>query len=164
MTAPHQTTEPTGNRRETTGAARPRSSVQPLMTREDRQRLATIAASDLVDLLPPQDMPHPEKFMAGLIKTLSGYHQDVIAAAPVEIAKRVDRLTLKAVSEVCNALQEPVSRQIERDRALALPAPAKPDQERRDEQVADWDKRIKPLLGASLNRMSAEPEPTEHQS
>ena len=151
---------PTGNHQGTIGGAPQPNCVPPLMTRAERERLAMIAASDLVDLLPPQDMPHPEKFMAGLIATLSNYHQDVIAAAPVEVAQRADRLTLKVVVDVCNALQEPVSRRIERQRQAALPAPDKPDQERRDAQVADYERRIKPVLATALQPMAA-PAPAE---
>lgn len=117
----------------------------------ERQTLAANAARELFDLLPPQDLQHPKKFMVSVVETLSNYHQDVIADAALAIAKRVKQLNLKDVSDICDELQDVVSRKFERDRAannhhLGLMPPAKPDQARKDEQVIDYETRIKPLI------------------
>lgn len=61
------------------------------------------------------------------------------------------------IREACDAAYEPIGRQVARDRAaashqLALAAPGKPGQRRRDEQVIDYETRIQPLLEGTLNR------------
>lgn len=124
----------------------------------ERQVQAAKAARDLFDLLGPQDFPNPKLVMAAVVERLSRYHQAVIAEAPIIIASRVKRLTLRDVADVCDELQDVVSRKFERDRAemqhqLAIAAPAKPDDARRDEQVADYEHRIKPVLTETLNRI-----------
>lgn len=128
----------------------------------ERQILAAKAARELVDMLPPQDFGNPKNVMAGIVTVLADYHQSVIAAAPVAVAKRTNRLTLKAVTDVCDELQDAVSRKFERDRAatshhLALMPPAKPDQDRKDEQVIDYETRIKPTLLAAVQSIEAAP-------
>lgn len=127
----------------------------------DRQILAANAARELFDLLPPQDLRQPKKMMTAVTESLSNYHQSVITAAPLAIAKRVKYLNLKDVTDICAELQDAVSRKFERDRAreshLSLPAPTKPDQLRKDEQVVDYETRIKPLLTAGVQRIEAAP-------
>lgn len=131
----------------------------------DRQILAAKAARDLFDLLPPQDVQNPKKVMAAVVETLSNYHQAVITTAPLAIAKRVNKLTLKAVADICDELQDVVSRKFERDRAAAshhhgLLPPPKPDQVRKDEQVVDYETRIKPLLVAGVKLIAPAPIPS----
>lgn len=128
----------------------------------ERQLQAANAARDLFDLLPPQDFPNPKLVMVAVVERLSHYHQAVIAEAPIAIAARVSRLTLKAVTDICNELQDAVSRKFERDRAaeqhrLAIAAPGKPDDARIAEQVIDYETRIKPLLteGEGLKKIEA---------
>lgn len=151
---PHQT----GKAHAITGVAPLQSSVPRLMTLTDRQILAAKAARELFDLLPPQDVTNPRMFMAAVVETLSNYHQSVITSAPIAIAKRTNRLTLKVVTDVCDELQDPIARKFERDRAaashwLGLISPAKPDQERRDKQVADYEERVKPQIVEALKPM-----------
>jgi hypothetical protein len=128
----------------------------------DRQVLAAKAAKELVDLMGPQDVTNPKAFMVGIVAVFAKYHQAVITAAPVEIASRFNKLTLKNVTDVCDELQDPISRKFERDRAatqhdrLLLEAPGKPGQERRDEQFVDYDTRVKPLLESSVQKIERE--------
>lgn len=58
---------------------------------------------------------------------------------------------LHDIRDACDKAYEPIDRRHARDRAaqshnLALAAPAKSDQARRDEQFIDYETRIKPLL------------------
>jgi len=119
-------------------------------------RAAAKAASDLVDLMPPQDFPHPQKVMAAIVAIFARHHQHVIERAPVEIASQTERLTLKVVSDVCDRLQDDVSGQIARERPLELPAPEHRDQARREGQVSDYETRIRPMLAASMQSVPAD--------
>lgn len=146
----HANNRPTGIALATTGDAPQTNSVPALLPMPEIRVLAATAASDLVDLLPPQDFPDPKKVMAAIAAILANYHQRVIAAAPLAIAKRTDRLTLKIVTEVCDELQAPISRALRRADVLALPSPCGPANEVRDAQVADYERRIRPLITAAL--------------
>ena len=139
----------TGNRERITGLVPQRNSALALTPLTERQIQAANAARDLFDLLPPQDALKPELMMTAVVEILSRYHQDVIAQAPLAIAQRVNRLTLKAVTDVCDELLAPIIRKIERVKIEALPPPAKPDQATRDAEVAAWE-RIKPMLNGAL--------------
>lgn len=161
MSAQQKNQQTIGNHPATTGGALPPNSVPPLMDRAAREDLARNAASMLIDLLPPQDVPNPEIFMTGIVAELVKYHQHVIQAAPTAIAARVERLTIKAVRDACLDLQDPISRAIERERGLqALPAPSKPDAVVRDAQVVGWerikasmDRSMKPIPDAPVDSM-----------
>lgn len=129
----------------------------------DRQILAAKAARDLVDMLPPQDFGNPKNVMAGIVTVLADYHQSVITAAPIAVAKRTNKLTLKIITDVCDELQDVVSRKFERDRAsashqLSLSTPKKPDETRRDEQVIDYQSRIRPMLLGAVKPVPFEPD------
>lgn len=145
-----------GNNRATTGAALRPNSAPQLMPLTERQVLGAKAAKELVDLMGPQDVTNPKAFMVGIAAVFSKYHQAVIAAAPVEIASRFNKLTLKNVTDVCDELQDPISRKFERDRAAAqhqallLEAPARPTQEERDAAIADYETRVKPVLTSAM--------------
>lgn len=64
------------------------------------------------------------------------------------------------IREACDRAYEPLERDIERQHAadshrLGLAAPAKPDDQRREDQVEDYEKRIKPVLVAAFQTIPA---------
>jgi hypothetical protein len=70
---------------------------------------------------------------------------------------------LHDIRAACERAYEPIERDMERARGaeshrLALVAPGKPSEARRDDQIADYERRIKPLLTASLDGNRIEPE------
>lgn len=152
----------TGKPQETTGVALRPNSAPQLKPLTERQVLAAKAAKELIDLMGPQDVGDPKAFMVGIAAVFAKYHQAVIATAPIEIASRFNKLTLKNISDVCDELQDPISRKFERDRAatqhdnLLLEAPGKPGQDRRDEQFIDYETRIKPLMSGSMQKIERE--------
>lgn len=66
----------------------------------------------MFDFLPPQDVGDPEAFQAAAIAILASYPEEVAWAVvdPVSgLPGRVDRLTLKAVRDACEARQWTIS-------------------------------------------------------
>lgn len=64
--------------------------------------------------------------------------------------------------DVCDKAYEPIERELQRERAkdshrLGLAAPAKPDEERRTEQLIDYETRIKPALLSGIQYIEAGP-------
>lgn len=112
---------------------------------------AARAAVRLFDLMGPQDVGDPAALQSAIAATFAGFPSAVFDQAPVVIAQRSDRLTLKLVTAVCDEIYAPIERQLERDRAaqshrLGLPAPSTkrtPEQQARvDAQVAAFRKQM----------------------
>lgn len=64
--------------------------------------------------------------------------------------------------DACDKAYEPIERELARARAkdshrLGLAAPAKADEERRAEQIIDYETRIKPVLVSGIQRIEAAP-------
>lgn len=111
------------------------------------------------------DVADPRVYLAGCAAILDDYPQAVRdQLADPRSGTRVLKPfpSLHDIRAACDKAYEPIERRIERERAtashyLGLAAPAKPDQDRRDEQVADYEQRIKPVLISAFQRIPAAP-------
>lgn len=100
------------------------------------------------------DVADPRIYLAGAAAILDEYPPAVGSAlADPRTGTRLLKAypSLHDLREACDRAYEPIDRAIERERAaeshrLGLAAPTKPAQERRDEQVLDYETRIRPLL------------------
>jgi hypothetical protein len=111
------------------------------------------------------DVADPEIYLVAVTAILDEYPQEVRDAIS---DPRTGTRLLKPfpspfdIRDACDKAYEPIERQIQRDRAregnLSLPAPAKPSEARRDEQIADYEQRIKPVLVEALKPLPKVPQ------
>lgn len=129
-----------------TAGAPPVPSSMPTFPEQPNPRLkaATMAAAELSNLLPPQDVGDPEKVLTAWVKIFAEYPPEVMNEAIVPIARRSDRPSLRLISEVLEDIYAPHRRHVEREIAArqhhrSLPAPR---QERTPEQQARIDAQV----------------------
>lgn len=107
------------------------------------------------------DVPDARVYLAGAAAIFDEYPAQVgqILADPRTGTRLLKPYpSLHDLREACDLAYEPIGRAVARERAaashrLGLAPPAKPDQARRDEQVADYETRIKPVLQAAFQRI-----------
>ena len=114
----------------------------------------------MFDLLPPLDVGDSKSFLAAAITMFAEYPIEVMDKGVFEIPQLSDRPTLKLMRQTLDKIYEPIGRELERKRAaeshqLGLAAPAKPDQDRRDQQVIDYKTRVMPVVTSALKTIPA---------
>jgi hypothetical protein len=89
--------------------------ISPMLN--EKQIMAAETADRLFGLIPPLDVGDPKRFIAATIAIFAEYPAEVMDQFPAAIAQRRDRPTLPLIRSVCEEVNAPYAREIERKRA-----------------------------------------------